>query len=51
MDSLNVLADCVELNCVNKLGLFKAVRLTMIIDCYYHFFYHLRCCSYDNIYK
>ena len=33
----------------NKLGLFKAVRLTIIFDCYYHF-YHLRC-LYDNIYQ
>ena len=41
------LAYCVKL-IHNKLGFVKAVRVTMIIDCYYHF-YHLRC-LYDNIY-
>ena len=41
-------ADCVEL-IYDKLCLFKAESLTMIIDCYYHFFYHLRCLC-DNIY-
>ena len=45
--SLNVLADCVGV-IHNKLGLFKAERLNMIIDCYYHFYY-LRF-LYDNIY-
>ena len=54
---MNALADCVQL-IHNKLGLLKPERLTMIIDCYYHFlffiflfiFYHLRC-LYNNIYK
>ena len=41
-------SDCVEL-IYNKLRLFKAERLAMIIDCYYHF-YHLRW-LYDNICK
>ena len=39
--------ECIELT-YNKLGFFKAERLTMIIDCYYHF-YHSRC-LYDNMY-
>ena len=39
---VNSLADCVEL-IYNKLGLFKPERLTMIIDCYYLFFFFLSC--------
>ena len=46
---MNALADCVKL-IYNKLGLFKPEGLTMIIDCYYHFFYHLRR-LYNNICK
>ena len=35
---MNALADCVEL-IYNKLGLFKLERLTIIIDCYYHYLF------------
>ena len=46
---MNALADCVKL-IYNKLGLFKPEGLTMIIDCYYHIFYHLHR-LYNNICK